>query len=76
MEEYLESKSSFEGGGFVWAIALRKILMLDHLRKWNIVVVECCCICKKSGESIDHLLLHCEVTRDLWNYILKLFGEE
>ena len=24
-----------------------------------------CCICKKSGESIDHLMLHCEVARDV-----------
>ena len=33
-------------------------------------------MCKKSGVSIDHLLLHCEVARDLWSYILKLFGAE
>jgi hypothetical protein len=33
-------------------------------------------MCKKSGESIDHLLLHCEVARDLWSYILILFGVE
>jgi hypothetical protein len=32
--------------------------------------------CKKSGESFDHLLLHCEVARELWNYIFKLFGAE
>jgi len=33
-------------------------------------------MCKKSGESIEHLLLHCEVARDLWSYILTLFGVE
>jgi hypothetical protein len=33
-------------------------------------------MCKKSGESIEHLSLHCEVARDLWSYILTLFGVE
>jgi hypothetical protein len=33
-------------------------------------------MCKKSGESIEHLFLHCEVARDLWSYILTLFGVE
>jgi hypothetical protein len=39
-------------------------------------VIEWCCLCKKSGESIDHLLLHYEVARDLWSYILILFRVE
>jgi hypothetical protein len=43
--------------------ALGKILTLDNLRKINFVVMEWCCICKKSRESIDHLLIHCEVAR-------------
>jgi hypothetical protein len=34
-------------------------------------------MCKRSGESIDHLLLlHCEVARDLWASIFRLFGVE
>jgi hypothetical protein len=60
---------------FVWSAALSKILTHDNLRKRNIVVIECC-MCKKNGKSIDHLLLHCEVACNLWSYILILFGVE
>jgi hypothetical protein len=31
-------------------------------------------VCKKCGESIDHLLRHCEVATELWNALLQLFG--
>jgi hypothetical protein len=58
---------------FVWIIALGKILTHD-LRKRNVVVIEWCCMCKKSGESIEHMLLHCKVARDLWSYILFYLG--
>ena len=33
-------------------------------------------MCKRSGESIDPLLPHCEVARDLWASIFGLFGVE
>jgi len=36
------------------------------LRKMHIIVVDWYCMCKKSRETIDHLLLYCKVTRDLW----------
>jgi hypothetical protein len=58
---------------FVWMAALEKILTLDNLRKRNVIVVDWCCMCKKSGESIDHLL-HCEIARELWRSIFQLFG--
>jgi hypothetical protein len=41
---------------FVWT-ALGKILTLDNLRKRNIIVVDWCYMCKKSGESIDHFFI-------------------
>jgi len=50
---------------FVWSVVLDKILTHDSLRKRNVLVIEWCCIYKKNMESIDHMLLHCEVTRDL-----------
>jgi hypothetical protein len=74
LEEYLESQGSLSGSFFVWTTAIRKILMLDNLRKKNVVVVEWCYMCKKSGESIDHLLIHCAVAIELWSSILCLFG--
>jgi hypothetical protein len=61
---------------FVWTAALGKILNLDSLRKRKVIVVEWYCMCKKSGESIDHLFLHCEAARELWNVIFSLFGVE
>jgi hypothetical protein len=61
---------------FVWSAALGKILTHDNLRKRNVVVIEWCCMCKKNGESMDRLLLHCEVAHDLWSYIFSLFGIE
>jgi hypothetical protein len=61
---------------FGWIAALGKILTHDNLRKMSIVVVEWCCMCKKNGESVDHLLLHCEVAARLWNYVFTLFGVE
>jgi hypothetical protein len=34
-------------------------------------------MCKKSGESIEHLLLHCDVAREIWSFFFffySLFG--
>jgi hypothetical protein len=54
---------------FMWTTVLGEILTMDNLRKKNIIVTEWCCMCKKSGESIDHLLLQCEVALEVWNMI-------
>jgi len=59
---------------FLWTAILGKILILDNLRKRNIIVMEQCCMCKTCGESIDHLFLHCEVATKLWSALLNLFG--
>jgi hypothetical protein len=63
---YQKKKIDLLGGVvfFVWTTALGKILPLDNLRKRN-VVVKWCCMCKKNGKSIDHLLIHCKIAREL-----------
>jgi hypothetical protein len=50
---------------FAWLVALGKILTMDHSRKRYFIVMDWCCMCKRSEEIVDHLLLHYEVARAL-----------
>jgi hypothetical protein len=58
----------------LWTATLGKILTLDNLCKRGIIVVELCCMCKQSGKSINHLLLHCEVARVLWSVLVSVLA--
>jgi len=62
------------GAFFAWTAALGKILTVDNLRKQKIIIVDRCYLCKIDGESVDHLLLHCDVTSTLWNHVFSWFG--
>ena len=59
---------------FVWIAALDKCLMIDNLQKRNVWILDWCYMCKCSGESVDHLFLHCPVAMDLWSMVFGLFG--
>jgi hypothetical protein len=39
-------------------------------------VILWCVMCKKHGESVDHLFLHCDVAWVVWSYFYSLFGVE
>lgn len=74
--EHLENKVPSRVAFFVWTTTLGKILTLNNLRKKNVIVMDGYYMCKKSGKTIDHRLLHCEVARALWVIIYRLFGLE
>lgn len=46
----------------------------NYLRKWHIIVVNWCCMCKMSGEATDNLLLYCDIARELWTMVFNFFG--
>jgi hypothetical protein len=59
---------------FTWTAALGKILTVDNLRKRKVLILDWCCMGKSGGESVNHLLLHCPITLDLWDMVFSLFG--
>jgi hypothetical protein len=64
-----KSKAPLKMTFFVRMAVLGKILILDNLHKKHIIVTELCVLCKHNGESIDHLLLHCEVAMEVWSMV-------
>ena len=59
---------------FVWTVALGNILTINNLRKRQILILDWCCMCKRNGELVDHLLIHCSIAFDLWSMVFTLFG--
>jgi hypothetical protein len=41
---------------------------MDNLCQRGITIVDWCCMCKASGESVDNLLLHCSLAGEWWTF--------
>jgi hypothetical protein len=50
---------------FLWLAILGKILNLDNLIKHHVIMINRFSMWKKTKESVDHLLLHCDVASAL-----------
>ena len=58
---------------FTWEATCGKILMLDQLKRRGLTFANRCFLCKRWGETVDHLLLHCAKT-SVWELLFSLFG--
>ena len=52
---------------FFWIAALGNIITINNLQKQKILILDWCCMCKRNGESVDHLLIYCPRASDLAN---------
>ena len=59
---------------FVWTASLGRIMTIDNLWKRHVLILDWCCMCKKGGETVDHLLLHCPLAWEVWSMVFDLFG--
>ena len=58
---------------FSWTAAWGKALTIDNLRKCGLILQSWCCMCKRNGESVEHLFVHCPVAMEMWHMVFGLF---
>ena len=59
---------------FVWNAVWEKILTGDNLQGRGFDFVDWCIMCRCSGETVNHLLLHCDKAYQLWSLVFRSFG--
>ena len=59
---------------FVWTATWEKILTGDILWCRGFNFVDWCIMCHCNGETVNHLLLHCEKAYQLWSLVFRSFG--
>jgi hypothetical protein len=47
---------------------------MDNLRKWHVIVIDWCCMCKRSGKFVDLFLPDCEIAIALLSAIFSYVG--
>jgi len=57
---------------FGCSAALRKILTIDNFQKRHVIVVDWCCMCKRSGEFVDYLLVYFEIACAFFFFFLPV----
>ena len=73
MEEYLACQGPCGVSFFLWSAAWGMILTIDNLNKRELLLVNWCCLCQCNGETMNHLLTHCEA-HALWSKLFMIFG--
>ena len=61
-------------GVFPFSFDLSKILTGANLRRGGFDFVDWCIMCCHCGETVDHLLLHCEMAHRLSSFVFTSFG--
>nr|ABA97942.1 retrotransposon protein, putative, LINE subclass [Oryza sativa Japonica Group] len=59
---------------FLWLVALNRCWTADCLRSHGLSHPACCVLCDQSDETIDHLLVACPESRQLWWIALRAIG--
>ena len=49
-----------------------KILTVENLSKRHIILMSWCCMCQGDRETVDRLLLHYLIAKELWEKVYAL----
>jgi hypothetical protein len=56
---------------FLWLAANHKVLTWDSLQKKGWEGPGICQLCNCNSEDIDHILIHCPFTKEVWNHFFQ-----
>ena len=59
---------------FAWSASWVRILTIDNLMRRGYQLAGWCCMCRQDGETINHLLIHCDLAFGLWSFVFRTFG--
>lgn len=60
-----------------WLAVVGKVSMAYNLRRRCLTdarILDIYVLCRKKGEKVNHLFLHCEVVAGIWSYFLARCG--
>ncbi|WMV46018.1 hypothetical protein MTR67_039403 [Solanum verrucosum] len=69
-----KSKIPHKVACFVWLLAEEAVLTQENLMKRGIILSPMCFLCGEQAETVNHLILHCRITGQLWRLFLNLRG--
>ena len=73
-EDNMELKCATKSKFFCLGSNFGKSSNLDQVQKRGWATANRCYLCQAHEGSIDHLLLHCKKTREVWKLFFTLFG--
>ena len=54
----------------MWIMMNQRLVTVDRLAKWGVVVEKTCVLCKSADENVEHLFMQCNFARRMWGRLL------
>lgn len=59
-----------------WVSQLDRLPVMVRIAKWGPNVQDSCIVCQSFPETRDHILLHCDRSKQLWSKALQRLGSQ
>lgn len=69
-----KTKAPVKVACFGWIATKGACLTQDNLQKRGFALSNRCYLCERDQETTNHLLLHCEISRQCWDLFLNICG--